>query len=107
MSSSIQQKIAEKRAELESLNEIKHFTSTLTRQLEQLEQKLADMADGTEAVALVLSNWQNVVNSVSLASLGLLKYSLNDYDLGAPLPEYLVRIPLEAADNDDPESEAT
>lgn len=95
----IQQKIAEKRSELESLNEIKKFTSILTGQLENLESKLNDMAEGTESVALVLSNWQNVVNSISLASLGLLKYSQKDYETGTPLPEYLVRIPLDKDDN--------
>lgn len=98
-STHIQQKIAEKRAELENLNEIKKFTSILTNQMEELEDKLDYMADGTENVALVLSNWQNVVKSVSLASLGLLKYSEKDYENGTPLPECLVRIKLDKDDN--------
>ncbi|CUM56444.1 unnamed protein product [Debaryomyces tyrocola] len=98
-STHIQQKIAEKKAELENLNEIKNFTSILTNQLDELENKLDYMAEGTESVALVLSNWQNVVKSVSLASLGLLKYSEKDYDTGAPLPECLVRIKLDKDDN--------
>lgn len=98
-STHIQQKIAEKKAELENLNEIKKFTSILTNQLDELENKLDYMADGTESVALVLSNWQNVVKSVSLASLGLLKYSEKDYETGTPLPECLVRIKLDKDDN--------
>ncbi|CAG86011.2 DEHA2C06138p [Debaryomyces hansenii CBS767] len=98
-STHIQQKIAEKKAELENLNEIKKFTSILTNQLDELENKLDYMAEGTESVALVLSNWQNVVKSVSLASLGLLKYSEKDYETGAPLPECLVRIKLDKDDN--------
>ncbi|CUM52473.1 DASH complex subunit DAD2 [Debaryomyces fabryi] len=98
-STHIQQKIAEKKAELENLNEIKRFTSILTNQLDELENKLDYMAEGTESVALVLSNWQNVVKSVSLASLGLLKYSEKDYETGAPLPECLVRIKLDKDDN--------
>lgn len=98
-STHIQQKIAEKKAELENLNEIKKFTSILTNQLDDLENKLDYMAEGTESVALVLSNWQNVVKSVSLASLGLLKYSEKDYETGTPLPECLVRIKLDKDDN--------
>ncbi|CCE83882.1 Piso0_004478 [Millerozyma farinosa CBS 7064] len=94
-SSHIQQKITEKRAELENLNEIKRFTAVLTNQLDQLQDKLNLMADGTESVALVLSNWQNVIKSVSLASLGLLKYTEKDYEEGVPLPEGLVRIKLD------------
>ncbi|CAH2353399.1 DASH complex subunit Dad2p [[Candida] railenensis] len=97
-SSHIQQKIAEKRAELEHLNEIKRNSGILTGQLETLSSKLNDIADGTEAVALVLSNWQNVVSAVSLASLGLYKYGQKDYETGTPLPEYLVRIKLEKDD---------
>lgn len=93
-STHIQQKIAEKRAELENLTEIKNLTQNLTSQLKDLETKLSAMSDGTETVALVLSNWQNVVRSVSLASLGLLKYSEEDYKNGSPMPEPLVRIPL-------------
>lgn len=104
-STHIQQKIAEKKAELENLNEIKKFTSILTNQLDELENKLDYMAEGTESVALVLSNWQNVVKSVSLASLGLLKYSEKDYDTGAPLPECLVRIKLDKDDNVDEDIE--
>lgn len=94
-SSHIQQKITEKRAELENLNEIKRFTAVLTNQLDQLQDKLNLMAEGTESVALVLSNWQNVIKSVSLASLGLLKYTEKDYEEGVPLPEGLVRIKLD------------
>ena len=93
-STHIQPKIAEKRAELENLTEIKNLTQNLTSQLKDLETKLSAMSDGTETVALVLSNWQNVVRSVSLASLGLLKYSEEDYKNGNPMPEPLVRIPL-------------
>ena len=94
-SSIIQQRIADKRAELENLSDIKKLTSNLTSQLEQLESKLDYMAEGTESVALVLSTWQNVVRSVSLASLGILKYGEKDYEEGCPLPESLVRIRLD------------
>lgn len=93
-STHIQQKIAEKRAELESLTEIKNLTGNLTSQLKELETKLSTMSDGTETVALVLSNWQNVVRSVSLASLGLLKYTEGGDKDEKAMPETLVRIPL-------------
>lgn len=92
---SLQEKINAKREELHDLQELKNFTGILVSQLEQIEGKLDTMADGAESVALILSNWQNVVNSVSLASLGLLKYSSKDYEQDTPLPETLVRIALD------------
>lgn len=92
---SLQEKISAKREELRDLQDLRKFTGLLVSQLEQIESKLDSMADGAESVALILSNWQNVVNSVSLASLGVLKYSAKDYEERAPLPECLVRIDLE------------
>lgn len=98
---SLQLVVDEKRTELQNLNEIKRFTEILTDQLEQLEEKLDTMSDGAETAALVFSNWQNVMKSVSLASLGLMKYSQKDYEEQKPLPECLVRIKL---DKEEPES---
>lgn len=95
----VQQKIEQKRAELEYLQEIHKITHVLTNQLDDLDSKLEVMSDGAESAALVLSNWQNVVKSVSLASLGLMKYTSKDYETQTPLPECLVRIKL---DKDDP-----
>lgn len=92
---SLHEKITAKRQELHDLQELKKFTGILASQLEQIEGKLDLMADGAESVALILSNWQNVVNSVLLASLGLLKYSQKDYEENTPLPECLVRIGLD------------
>lgn len=100
---SIQQKVIEKRAELDYLRDIRKTTSTLTGQLHELEGKLDTMADGAESAALVLSNWQNVVKSVSLASLGLMNYSKKDYEELQPLPECLVRIKLEKEPRDNEE----
>lgn len=97
---SLQQRIDEKKAELTNLIEVKQFTETLKDQLDQLQDKLGDMVDGTESVALVLSTWQNVIRSVSLASLGLYKYSQKDQE-GTPLPETLVRIKLDKDDDVD------
>lgn len=95
MKNSIQSKIEEKKEELQHLNELKNFTGILAAQLQQIEEKLDTMADGATSVALILSSWQNVVSSVSLASMGLLKYSSKDYETKTPLPECLVRINLD------------
>lgn len=101
MANSLQTRIEEKREELENLQELKKFTGILVTQLEQIEEKFETMADGAESVALVLSNWKSVMNSVSLASLGLLKYSSKDYKEKVPLPECLVRIKLDKDDETD------
>ena len=103
--SSLQSKIEQKREELENLQELKKFTEILVKQLEQIEEKFATMADGAESVSLVLSNWKSVMNSVSLASLGLLKYSSKDFKDSVPLPECLVRIKLDKDDEPDIEGD--
>lgn len=94
MKTVLQTKIEQKEDELRDLQEIRSYTGTLAAQLEQIEEKLDEMAGGVESVALVLSNWQSIMNLVSLASLGLLNYSKKDYETGCPLPEPLVRINL-------------
>lgn len=90
----LNQKILEKRAELDALTAIKDYTENFTIQLEALESKLDSMVEGAETVNKVLSTWQNVVQSISLASLGLYKYSQGDYAQGKPLPELLLRMRL-------------
>lgn len=45
---SLQQRISEKRKELESLNQVKQLSQDLAIQLEQLEAKLDTLSDGTE-----------------------------------------------------------
>lgn len=94
MKTLLQTKIQQKEDELKDLQEIRSYTAILAEQLEQIEAKLDEMAGGAESVSLVLSSWQNIMNSVSLASLGLLNYSKKDYEAGCPLPEPLVRINL-------------
>jgi DASH complex subunit DAD2 len=64
-------RIAEKKAELASLKELQALSAGLADQMEQLEQKLATLNDGTEAVATVLSNWHNVLRAISMASCKL------------------------------------
>lgn len=92
------QKIIEKRADLEKLQEFRQLTNELATSLEQVGEKLDIMKDGTESVSLILANWQNVVKSISLASLGLMKHSDQDYETKTPLPEALVRIKLDKDD---------
>lgn len=98
-----QNKIAEKRADLEMLQEFRQLTAELASNLETAGNQLETMKDGTESVAHILANWQNVIKSVSLASLGLLKYTDNDYEESAPLPEPLVRIKLVDEEGSDDE----
>lgn len=90
-----EQKIAEKRQDLERLQEFKQLTEKLADQLEGIGDQLDVMKDGTESVGLILANWQSIINSITMASLGLMKYSKQDYETGAPLPEPLVRVNLD------------
>ena len=89
-----QQKIAEKRQDLERLQEFKQLTEQLANQLDQIGDKLDTMKDGAASVALILANWQNVIKSISLASLGL----ANSQSSSEPLPEPLVRVRLDKDD---------
>lgn len=61
-------RINEKKAELASLKELQTLSKALADQMEQLEEKLGTLSDGTEAVAAVLSNWHNVLRAISMAS---------------------------------------
>ncbi|ODQ81130.1 hypothetical protein BABINDRAFT_12389 [Babjeviella inositovora NRRL Y-12698] len=96
----ITRRIEDKKDELAKLIQVKEYSEVLGNQLELLQEKLSTMADGTEALSLVLSNWDSIIQSVSLASMGLMKYSENDYENEEepPLPETLVRMRLEPED---------
>lgn len=104
-SSQLQERIEQKRTELQHLTQIRDYTETVTNQLGELQEQLDHIVDGTESVALVLSAWQTVVRSISLASIGLQKYSQQDYETGKPLPESLVRMPLDNDEHDESEVE--
>ncbi|ODV78060.1 DASH complex, subunit Dad2 [Suhomyces tanzawaensis NRRL Y-17324] len=99
------QTIVDKRADLEMLQEFRQLTAELATNLELVGDKLEHMKGGTESVALILANWQNVVKSISLASLGLMKYSESDYESRAPLPEALVRIKLDKEEQEEDTNE--
>lgn len=95
MKTSVQTAIEKKKEELLQLKVLNKYTYDLVLQLEEIQEKLQTMGEGVESVALILSNWQNVINSISLASMGVMKYSAKDYEEQHPLPETLVRIKLD------------
>ncbi|KIW77097.1 hypothetical protein Z517_09543 [Fonsecaea pedrosoi CBS 271.37] len=67
--SQLQARIASKRAELENLRQLRDLSAHLTAQLEQLETKLGSLRDGAQAVALVLANWENVLQVIGMAAM--------------------------------------
>lgn len=87
-------RVNEKKAELENLKELRDLSAAVATQMEALEQKLATLSDGTEAIALVMGNWHNVLRAINMASSKLAKPQNEDE---AALPQTLVRIPTEHA----------
>jgi DASH complex subunit DAD2 len=79
-------RIAEKKAELENLKQLRDLSAAVATQMEALEQKLATLSDGTEgispqshaasgleslihaAIATVVGNWHNVLRAINMAS---------------------------------------
>ncbi|KAI5951415.1 DAD2 [Candida jiufengensis] len=92
--SAIYQKISEKRRNLEQLKQFKQLTEELNLNLDEISQQINKMKNGTESVALILQNWQRVIQSISLASLGLLKYQQQQQKDDELYPETLIRINL-------------
>ncbi|KAI0596044.1 DASH complex subunit Dad2-domain-containing protein [Biscogniauxia sp. FL1348] len=96
-------RIDEKKAELDNLKELRDLSAAVAEQMEALEQKLATLSDGTEAIATVLGNWHNVLRAINMASAKI--PSPRNADDGrsssredsVPLPQTLVRIPTEHA----------
>ena len=67
-SSLLQSRIAEKKSELQSLQQLRDLSAGLAGQMQQLEQKLSTLSDGTQAVAEVLGNWNAVLRAIYMAS---------------------------------------
>jgi len=67
-SSILQNRINEKKLELESLKQLRDLSAGLAGQMQQLEEKLSTLSDGTEAVAAVMSNWGHVLRAIAMAS---------------------------------------
>ncbi|KAI8624030.1 DASH complex subunit Dad2-domain-containing protein [Xylariaceae sp. FL1651] len=95
-------RVNEKKAELEDLKELRDLSATVADQMEALQQKLATLSDGTEAIATVLGNWHNVLQAINMASA---KIPVPRAENGqsateepeVSLPQTLVRIPTEHA----------
>lgn len=64
----LQQRIIQKRAELENLKQLRDLSGNLATQMGELEKKLATLRDGAESVACVLQNWEGVLSVISMAS---------------------------------------
>ncbi|KAJ6048974.1 uncharacterized protein N7446_011657 [Penicillium canescens] len=99
-SSALSARITAKKAELENLRQLRDLSGTLATQMQALETKVSTLNDGTEAVAYVLSNWDNVLRAITLASRsGLYEPEPEnknvDMQTEARLPATLVRIPAE------------
>ncbi|KAL4930023.1 DASH complex subunit DAD2 [Aspergillus undulatus] len=108
-SSALAARIASKKAELEHLIQLRDMSNGLAGQMEVLQAKLATLKDGTEAVACVLANWDNVLRAITMASTELKMLNQvveqevseeNNDDVSArsPLPATLVRIPATQQD---------
>jgi DASH complex subunit DAD2 len=67
-SSALSARIAAKQSELENLKKLRDLSGALATQMGVLEEKLATLRDGTEAVACVLANWDHVLRAISMAS---------------------------------------
>ncbi|KAI7304178.1 hypothetical protein KC315_g15297 [Hortaea werneckii] len=111
-SSALQARINEKKVELENLRQLRDLSGGLAGQMQQLEEKLSTLSSGTEAVAAVMGNWNNVLRAVYMASAKLPKPAENDETAAAAtaeeeqLPQTLVRIPVHQAEQAQREQEA-
>ena len=67
-SSLLQTRINSKKRELEELRQLRDLSAALAGQMQMLEEKLATLSDGTEAVATVMGNWHAVLGAIGLAA---------------------------------------
>ncbi|OOG01218.1 hypothetical protein ASPCADRAFT_203094 [Aspergillus carbonarius ITEM 5010] len=103
-SSILATRIASKRAELDNLRQLCDMSEALASQMQALQGKIGTLKDGTEAIAYVLANWDNVLRAISMASTkaaGLefpTEHRSNSTVRKAPdcspIPATLVRIPV-------------
>ncbi|RAL13600.1 DASH complex subunit DAD2, partial [Aspergillus homomorphus CBS 101889] len=103
-SSALAARIASKKAELENLKQLRDMSSALAGQMQSLEAKIGTLRDGTEAVACVLTNWDNVLRAIGMASALMMSLIVNPVSprptskgesSNSPLPATLVRVPVE------------
>lgn len=136
--SALQQRINEKRAELENLKQLRELSAGLAGQMEQLEEKLSTLSDGTQGASFPLLLFNIGTDSLSHRNRSLqLAYRAqsNPYgfwyallrsfldpladksaahiakpqqdaepepDAQLPLPQTLVRIPMQHVDQSEP-----
>lgn len=93
----IQQRIAQKQQEYESLLQLKLQSESLLRSMQDLEGKLGTLNGGTAAVASVLSNWANVFKAINMSTIKMQENQAvsDERELGEEMPETLVRISTE------------
>jgi len=111
--SALTSRIAAKRAELENLKQLRDLSAGLATQMGMLEQKLSTLKNGTESVACILANWDNVLRAISMASSKCIyawerakvadkvtaKVPKPTEDSNSQVPVTLVRIPVQKAEN--------
>lgn len=100
--SALQARINEKKLELESLRQLRDLSAGLAGQMQQLEDKLNTLSNGTEAVAAVMGNWNTVLRAIYMASQKIPKPKENGegakQEEKRELPQTLVRIPIQQAE---------
>ncbi|KAL2872234.1 DASH complex subunit DAD2 [Aspergillus lucknowensis] len=103
-STALAARIASKKSELDNLLQLRDMSKALATQMEALQAKLETLKDGTESVACVLANWDNVLRAITMASTKLTNIEgVAEGEMGPevkggrsfdpPLPATLVRIP--------------
>ncbi|GMM33861.1 hypothetical protein DASC09_011860 [Saccharomycopsis crataegensis] len=99
----------QKERELMALQQVSYSVEQLKHRLESIVDRFEKINEGTEAVKIVLSNWNDVKRVISMATLSLANYSDEDYRNSGKLPltEGAVRVLIEneeiatAGDNSD------
>ena len=86
----IQDRIAHKQSEFDSLLQLKSQSDILLRSMQELESKLGTLTGGTDAVASVLANWANVFKAINISTLRMQERSEEGGD--DEMPDPLVRI---------------
>jgi DASH complex subunit DAD2 len=98
-STALQQRITQKRAELENLKQLRDLSGELATHMADLEKKLSTLRDGAESVACVLQNWEGVLSVIHMASSqagkSLVPKAQSEEPQHTELPVTLVRIPVE------------
>lgn len=60
------------------MKQLRDLSGALAEQMGALEEKLATLRDGTEAVACVLANWDNVLRAISMASSEFIQLAMQE-----------------------------